>query len=244
MKVLKLDLFQETACYKKPFAMKITETYPLPPYSTVNGLIHKILNATEYIPFNISVQGTYESIFNNYQTTYFYKKDSITSMPMNSHMLLNVNLIIHIGGDFDLLKKLYDNLLNCNEHLSLGRKEDLVRINDIRFVEVNKFEVNAMKVEVDDYENYKLSKYKIRRPIYIPKLSLKDERLNGISYRLNNYYENNSKKDKKRIWNKIDSYYIEKGNKIRCGYILLDIEGDLLYFNKQKGDESIAIRKI
>ncbi len=36
--------------------MKITETYPLPPYSTINGLIHKILNATEYIPFNISVQ--------------------------------------------------------------------------------------------------------------------------------------------------------------------------------------------
>lgn len=156
MKVLKLDLFQETACYKKPFAMKITETYPLPPYSTINGLIHKILNATEYIPFNISVQGTYESIFNNYQTTYFYKKDSITSMPMNSHMLLNVNLIIHIGGDFDLLEEIYDSLLNYDEHLSLGRKEDLVRINDIRFVEVNKFEVDE-DIQLDDYENYKLS---------------------------------------------------------------------------------------
>ncbi|HBY2961409.1 TPA: type I-B CRISPR-associated protein Cas5, partial [Clostridioides difficile] len=163
MKVLKLDLFQETACYKKPFAMKITETYPLPPYSTINGLIHKILNATEYIPFNISVQGTYESIFNNYQTTYFYKKDSITSMPMNSHMLLNVNLIIHIGGDFDLLEEIYDSLLNYDEHLSLGRKEDLVRINDIRFVEVNKFEVDE-DIQLDDYENYKLSECNIRMP--------------------------------------------------------------------------------
>ncbi|KPI49098.1 CRISPR-associated protein Cas5 [Clostridioides difficile] len=230
MKVLKLDLFQETACYKKPFAMKITETYPLPPYSTVNGLIHKILNATEYIPFNISVQGTYESIFNNYQTTYFYKKGSVTSMPMNSHMLLNVHLIIHIGGDFDLLKKLYDSLLNCGEHLSLGRKEDLVRINDIRFVEVNKFEVDE-DIQLDDYENYRLSKYNIRRPIYIPKLSLQDEYVEGISYRLNNYYDNNAKEDKKRVWNKVDSYYVDDGIPISAGDILLDNEGDLLYFN-------------
>lgn len=230
MKVLKLDLFQETACYKKPFAMKITETYPLPPYSTVNGLIHKILNATEYIPFNISVQGTYESIFNNYQTTYFYKKDSITSMPMNSHMLLNVNLIIHIGGDFEFLKKLYDSLLNCNEHLSLGRKEDLVRINDIRFVEVNKFELDE-DIQLDDYENYRLSKYNIKRPIYIPKSSLQNTDIYVISYRLNNYYNNNAKEDKKRVWNKIDSYYVDEGNTISFGDILLDNEGDLLYFN-------------
>ncbi|MGO0905874.1 type I-B CRISPR-associated protein Cas5b [Clostridioides difficile] len=230
MKVLKLDLFQETACYKKPFAMKITETYPLPPYSTVNGLIHKILKATEYIPFNISVQGTYESIFNNYQTTYFYKKDSVTSMPMNSHMLLNVNLIIHIGGDFDLLKKLSDSLLNCGEYLSLGRKEDLVRINDIRFVEVNKFEVDE-DIQLDDYENYRLSKYNIRMPIYIPKSSLQDEYVEGISYRLNNYYDNNAKEDRKRVWNKIDSYYVDDGIPISVGDILLDNEGDLLYFN-------------
>ncbi|EGT3782734.1 TPA: type I-B CRISPR-associated protein Cas5 [Clostridioides difficile] len=230
MKVLKLDLFQETACYKKPFAMKITETYPLPPYSTINGLIHKILNATEYIPFNISVQGTYESIFNNYQTTYFYKKDSITSMPMNSHMLLNVNLIIHIGGDFDLLEELYDSLLNYDEHLSLGRKEDLVRINDIRFVEVNKFEVDE-DIQLDDYENYKLSECNIRMPIYIPKTSLQDTDIDGISYRLNNYYDNNAVEDKKRVWNKVDSYYVEDGNTISIGDILLDNEGDLLYFN-------------
>ncbi|MCC0655900.1 type I-B CRISPR-associated protein Cas5 [Clostridioides sp. ES-S-0123-01] len=240
MKVLKLDLFQETACYKKPFAMKITETYPLPPYSTVNGLIHKILNATEYIPFNISVQGTYESIFNNYQTTYFYKKDSVTSMPMNSHMLLNVNLIIHIGGDFELLKNLYDSLLNCGEHLSLGRKEDLVRINDIRFVEVNKFEVDE-DIQLDDYENYRLSKYNIRMPIYIPKSSLQDEYIEGISYRLNNYYDNNAKEDKKRVWNKVDSYYVDDGIPISIGDILLDNEGDLLYFNNINWEEEYVI---
>lgn len=45
MKYLKMKLFQETACYKKPFAFKVAETYPLPPYSTVIGMFHKILVA-------------------------------------------------------------------------------------------------------------------------------------------------------------------------------------------------------
>lgn len=149
MKVLKLKLFQETACYKKPFAMKITETYPLPPYSTVSGLIHKVLGATEYIPLKISIQGNYESIFNNYQTTYFYKKDTITSMPMNSHMLLNVNLIIHIGAEEEILQQIYECLLNSNEYLSLGRKEDLLRIDDIYFTELEEFDVNEDNEEDD-----------------------------------------------------------------------------------------------
>lgn len=37
--------------------------------------------------------------------------------------------------------------------------------------------------------------------------------------------------DKKRVWNKVDSYYVEDGNIILIGDILLDNEGDLLYFN-------------
>ncbi len=35
----------------------------------------------------------------------------------------------------------------------------------------------------------------------------------------------------KRVWNKVDSYYVEDGNTISIGDILLDNEGDLLYFN-------------
>ena len=69
MKILKLKLFQESACYKKPFAFKVSETYPLPPYSTVIGMFHKIIGAKsgEYYPMNISIQGDYESIFSDYQ---------------------------------------------------------------------------------------------------------------------------------------------------------------------------------
>ena len=55
MNIIKLKLFQETACYKKPFAFKVAETYPLPPYSTVIGMLHKVLQAQngEYFDMNI-----------------------------------------------------------------------------------------------------------------------------------------------------------------------------------------------
>lgn len=222
MRALRLDLFQETVCYKKPFALKISETYPLPPYSTVNGMLHKLLDAKEYIPINISIQGSYESIVNNYQTTYFYKKKEVTTMPMNQHMLLNVKLIIHINAQDDILDKIYERFLNLDEHLSLGRKEDLVRIDDIKFVDVQKYEVDNDGEE--DYDNYELSQYDIKMPIYVPKI--KDCDLSGISYRLNNYYLN-----ERSSWNKIDTLYAESGNQILEGSILLDSNYDLVCFN-------------
>lgn len=222
MKALRLDLFQETVCYKKPFAMKISETYPLPPYSTVNGMLHKILDAKEYIPMNISIQGSYESIVNNYQTTYFYKKKEVTTMPMNQHMLLNVKLIIHINAEDEILDKLYNKFLNLDEHLSLGRKEDLVRIDNIQFVDVQEYEVEIDNEE--DYDENTLSDYSIKIPIYIP--TNKDYDVGGISYRLNNYYLSS-----RNSWNKIDTKYVEKGKQIIDGNILLDEYKDLVCFN-------------
>lgn len=222
MKALRLDLFQETVCYKKPFAMKISETYPLPPYSTVNGMLHKLLDANEYIPMNISIQGSYESIVNNYQTTYFYKKKEVTTMPMNQHMLLNVKLILHINAEDEILDKLYNKFLNLDEHLSLGRKEDLVRIDDIQFVDVQEYEVE--EDNEDDYDENTLSSYTIRIPMYLPKDKKYD--VGGISYRLNNYYISN-----RSSWNKIDTKYVEKGNQIIDGNILLDDYKDLVCFN-------------
>ena len=154
MKALRLDLFQETACYRKPFAIKISETYPLPPYSTINGLLHRILDAKEYIPMRISIQGDYESLVNEYQTTYFYKKNTVTKMPMNQHLLLNVKLIVHINAEDSVLDKLYDRIKNLDEFLSLGRREDLLRIDDVQFVELNEYEVGSDVEDDEDDDRY------------------------------------------------------------------------------------------
>ena len=221
MKSLRLDLFQQTACYKKPFAIKISETYPLPPYSTVNGLIHRILDAKEYIPLNISIQGSYESIIHEYQTIYFYKKDTVTKMPMNQHLLLNVKLIVHINAEDKILNQIYDKLKNLDEFLSLGRKEDLLRIDNVQIVDVNEYEIDD---DYEELEDFQLATYYLKYPIYIPKKYNVDAE--GIHYRLNNYY-----KETRNKWEKIDVLFADKGVQFTQGRILLDEKKDIVFFN-------------
>lgn len=218
MKILKLKLFQETACYKKPFAFKVAETYPLPPYSTVIGMFHKILEAKsgEYFPMQISVQGEYESIFSNYQNLRMFKgKDEVTAMPRNVHQLLNVKLIIHLKAEDDIVDRVYNNIINGVETFTLGRNEDLVRVEELKYVN------NAQK------QNVKLNKYNAYVPIQIYD---NEGLLNGINYRLNTTYtiENDLRK-----WKKIDVKYVEKHTNVEVDSVEVDADGDSMFFSEK-----------
>jgi len=216
MKILKLKLYQETACYKKPFATKVAETYPLPPYSTVIGMFHKILQAQpgEYFPMNISVQGDYEGIFSNYQNLRMYKgKDKVTSMPRNVHQLLNVNLIIHVQAEDEIIDKIYKNIINGTETFTLGRNEDLVRIDGIKILkDVEEVEATAIKINA-----------------YVPEWI--DNEIEGINYRLNTTYKI---KNDIRQWNKVNVKYIEKNTNKSVEEVLQDEDGDNIYFYSER----------
>ncbi|MCL2322454.1 MAG: type I-B CRISPR-associated protein Cas5b [Oscillospiraceae bacterium] len=204
MKALRLKLYQEVACYKKPMAFKVWETYPLPPYSTVIGFLHNIMNATEYHPMEISIQGCYEGIYHNYVSTFQYYKDKITTMPRYIHELSKVNLIIHVLAEDSVLEKLMDCFFNGCDYTSLGRREDLVRVDKIEFVDLEKKEFT------DEDEDEEMGEFKM--PIYIPLDKFNIEEGAGISYRLNKTYEI---KDNLRNWkNKIDVRYVEKNANI------------------------------
>lgn len=214
MKILKLNLFQETACYKKPFAYKVAETYPLPPYSTVIGMLHKILQAKagEYFPMNISIQGEFESIFSNYQTLRMFKgKDVVTAMPRNVHQLLNINLVIHIEAADDVIDKIYNNILMGKETFTLGRNEDLVRVDGIKILK------EVKPVTETNLENHNA---------YVPK----DKTNNGINYRLNTVYKIDE--NDLRRWEKTDVKYIEKDSNETVQDVLEDEDGDLVIFCK------------
>lgn len=216
MEILKLKLYQETACYKKPFATKVAETYPLPPYSTLIGMFHKILQAQsgEYFPMNISVQGNYEGIFSNYQNLRMYKgKDKVTSMPRNVHQLLNVNLIIHVQAEDDIINKIYNNIANGAETFTLGRNEDLVRIDEVKILN------NVRKVE----------EVPVECNAYIPEWL--DEYVQGINYRLNTKY---AVVDGIREWNKVAVKYVEKQSGASVSKVLQDEDGDNIYFFSER----------
>lgn len=214
MKYLKMKLFQETACYKKPFAFKVAETYPLPPYSTVIGMLHKILQAKpgEYFPMSISIQGRYESIFSNYQTLRMFKgKNQVTSMPRNVHQLLNVELIIHVQAEDEIIDKLYQNVIQGKESFTLGRNEDLVRVDEIKIIA----EPEVSSGMIDKYN------------AYIPEYMQEKENIRGISYRLNTTYRI---VNELRKWDKVNVKYIERHTNQGMRQIRKDEEGDYVFF--------------
>lgn len=235
MKALRLRLFQETACYKKPFAFKVGETYPLPPYSTVKGWLHALLMADRFIPMQISIQGSHETKILDYQSHYFFKKSSsdevaitldglagieydfkdMTQMPLYVHLLYNVDLLIHVASDEEILKKLKYRLDTLTVHPSLGRWEDLVRVDECSFVKLQELNL-AKPISYDAY-------------IPIREIEKHDEyygKKSFIPYRLNWTYEI---RNGVRKWNTVDVGYIPKGTDFQEGEAFVDEDGELVF---------------
>lgn len=61
MKAIRLHLKQNSANYRREETVNCRMTYPLPPYSTVIGAIHKACGYTDYHPMKVSIQGKYGS---------------------------------------------------------------------------------------------------------------------------------------------------------------------------------------
>ncbi|OOO69963.1 type I-B CRISPR-associated protein Cas5 [Clostridium tepidum] len=230
MKAIRLKIYQNLVNYKKPTSFQLKETYPLPPYSTVIGMIHSICGFKEYKDMDISIQGNYYSKVNDLWTRYEYKFNGKTldtytvcnecgaiqsnkkkscnkcgSIDINyktkprgnfltekqilggniknnknlysnnrlfsenekenigipitrgvstAELLVDVELLIHIRPkDESLLNVIYEGLKNPKEYISLGRREDIARIDEVKIVDIEKTgtEDECKKLEYDAY---------------------------------------------------------------------------------------------
>jgi len=155
---IKLKIYQDLVNYKTPTSFQLRESYPLPPYSTVIGMVHNACGFREYVPMSVSIQGAYFSKVNNYQVFYYFhpsnkyeearhqfyvessqlnRKIGITRATANIELLVDVNLLIHIKTeDNNRLKDVFEKLKKPVDYISLGRREDLAQINDIRIIDV------------------------------------------------------------------------------------------------------------
>lgn len=161
---------------------------------------------------NISIQGEYESIFSNYQNLRMYKgKGQVTAMPRNVHQLLNVKLVIHIEAEDEIADKIYENIVSGKESFTLGRNEDLVRVDDIKFIKDTKLE----------------KRKRLKYNAYVVK-GQNNSRAEGINYRINTTYKID--KNGLRKWDKVDVKYLEKNEWIQnC---IKDEDGDIILFYK------------
>ena len=190
-RAIRLDCFQNLVNYRKPSSFIIKETYPLPPYSTVSGMIHAACGFKEYHKMKLSIQGDNKGTISDLYTRYSFSagaryeegrhqicvKDGgnygIFKGIANVELLCECKLIIHIvpedEADFEII---YQALKNPPTYLSLGRYEDIIDIRDVRIV--------SLKEDEEVLTNHDM---------YIPVSYMGEEPVEATVYTLNKEYE-------------------------------------------------------
>ncbi len=224
MKAVRLKGYQQTASYRKPSSLIIRESYPLPPYSTVIGMIHTACDYREYHPMKISVSGKYYSSVSDAFTKYEFGNKKFetgrhqlevdvedTTFGINRglghiQLLVDVELLIYIvPEDESLVEEIAHKLLYPQTYLALGRHEDLLRVDEADIVELEEIELEDNIIT--DYDSY------------VPVLQyeyLDDRRQNNASrYRVNKVFSVNEKTGIRGWSERVDCVHLAKGRKIK-----------------------------
>src|SRR5690606_2512609 len=91
MKAIRLKLYQNLVNYKKPISFQLKETYPLPPPSTVIGMVHNLCGFTEYHEMDVSIQGKYHAKVNDLYTRHEYSNNIIDDKKTRCRECMNIN---------------------------------------------------------------------------------------------------------------------------------------------------------
>lgn len=243
MKSIRLKLKQNLVNYKLPTSFQLKETYPLPPYSTVIGMVHNTCNYIEYKPMKISVQGKYHSKVNDLATRYEFKNGmtfdatrhqikvgeyGISRGVSNVELLSDVELVIHIvPEDENLIEEIFNAFKAPREYISLGRREDLVVVDEVKIVEISEERIKDENLRIDrDYRAYVPVEIIDKKKVFVEG-SVDTIQYKGTMYNLTKDYVSvnyGSAKSPKffRKWNKIKVHYVSNIVASRRRAITLD----------------------
>lgn len=233
LKAIRLTLSQQMPNYRKPASFLIKESYPLPPYSSIIGMICTACGAKQngYIDMKLSIQGEYASEVSDFATTYNFGikyeesrhqlkamndeggYDGINRTPKSTHLLTDVKLVIHIlttnDEDFD---RVLQGLKCPQNYMSLGRHEDIVCVEAVDEVEL---------LEEDERDDSEFFKFKY--DAYVP-VTNENEKSSGTIYKLTKKYSID-KKTNIRKWDEIVKvYHMSKGTEYIGEDFYLDAE--------------------
>lgn len=213
---LKVEFFTPTGIFKTPFSVKGIEIYPLPPYSTIIGLLYTAIDRKwKGETFKISIQGDYDELFRDYiRFRKYNKKDKVLeTLPLELPILHNFRLTVHLVGDDKILKEFEQGIKRPKKYLFMSAGELPVKIVKVRRVYI---------------KEESLEDYPINKNAYIP-CHLK-ERVYfspNVFYRIPSFYKTTNHDIREHIWE--DVYYVSKGSYITGDNILIDEEGDPLW---------------
>ena len=141
-RAIRIQCYQELANYRKPSSFIIKETFPLPPYSTVLGMIHAACGFKEFHPMKLSIQGTNNGMVSELYTRYSFtpggkfdktrhqicikddKEYGIFKGIANVELICENRMIIHVVPSDDDFDMVYHALCKPQRYPSLGRYED------------------------------------------------------------------------------------------------------------------------
>ncbi|QAT61876.1 type I-B CRISPR-associated protein Cas5 [Acidilutibacter cellobiosedens] len=247
MKGIRIKLQQDMVNYKKPNSFQLKETYPLPPYSTIIGMVHELCGFKEYNDMRISVVGKYNSKVNDLYTRYEFSNGikyengrhqlkageyGISRGISTVELLVDVELIIHIiPVDQSLVEKIEKAFLFPIEYPSLGRREDIAIINEVKVVDIIEDKIKKTVRMNEDYSAY--------IPIEeLEKIKFKNREegvsISGTRYKINKNYElvNLGTLNKPKIirrWNKIDVIYGGNISALGDEILTMDEDGNVLF---------------
>lgn len=195
MKAIRFEGYMEVAQFRVPQWTGSHEmTYPLPPYSTVIGMIHALCGWKEYHKMDISISGTSRfcsSLEHRWKGGKFAAQEDeefckrfpvraeckggyigwVSSM-VQCDFLNGLKLRIHILPENEAeLTEVYHALYYPPIFPSLGRHSDLLRMDSIEIVNVSDEECNLLELNGD-------------MPIFIPQ----QEGVSGTLYTLHKDY--------------------------------------------------------
>ena len=168
MKGVKLVGHMEMAQFKiHPWVGALERTYPLPPYSTVIGMVHSLCGWKRYHPMMVSVAGRgipnrdefsmrwKGGMYSSTETGEFAARFPVrvrdgegfrgyVRQPAVMEYIADLDLRLHIIPlDQSEVDEIVAALKYPKRFPSLGRHEDLIRIDDVREVEISGSESEA-----------------------------------------------------------------------------------------------------
>ena len=249
-KAIRLKLEQELVNYKVPTSFQLKETYPLPPYSTVIGMIHAACGYKKYKDMKISIQGKYHSKVNDLFTRYEFQPEkkfeagrhqlSVNGFGVNrgistTELLTEVELLIHIiPEDQSLIEEIENRLKNPLEFISLGRREDLAIIREVKVVGIREEELEEDLELENNYTAYIPLDMIQKEKVILGSESNSLVKNRGTIYNLNKDYElKNFGSEKKpkyfRNWNKHKVIYSSRIIAIVDEKILIDEDRKIIF---------------
>lgn len=241
MRAIKLKIYQQTANYRVPVSHEFRETYPLPPYSTVIGMVHYLCDFKKCHPMSVSVQGMSGSTTSDFFTRYEFKNGmkfdparhqlnaegfGISRGVGHTQLLVDVHLILHITPkDQSEVQLIYEALCHPREYPSIGRREDLAVFESVRVVDIERKKLTDGDYDIP-YASY-IPQSIINQKIINLKNSHGNSLKRGTIYDLNNNYQLvQTRKGKfERQWNKIPAMYLSDYQILDGRECLFDSEG-------------------